>query len=210
MRSALRPLLLAALAFLLHAAVQGQKVPQRFYVKLSGVVTDHFSGDPIKGALVRLLKAGKVEAEVVTRGDGRYSLELDRGWRYSVWYSAEGLVTKHVNVDTEEVPPYPDVPFYEMDVQIALFPWIEGFDFSPFDQPLGEASYKQSVRNLSWDVEYTEQLRPKLAHAMDEYEKTYSGYYKRRAGRRPVKRTFERPDADTTKAAPLDALPQEP
>lgn len=159
---------------------------QRFYVKLSGVVTDHFSGSPMKGVLVRVLKAGKAEKEFTTRGDGKYEFQLDRGWRYAVWYSHEGSVTKHVNIDTEEVPPYPDVPFYEMDVQMTLFPWIEGFDFSAFDQPLGEASYKASVRNMSWDVEYTERLRPILSRVMDEYEKTCSGYYKRKQkGRRP-------------------------
>jgi hypothetical protein len=160
---------------------------------------------------VRLLKAGKKEAEVVTRGDGKYAFELDRGWRYSVWYSCDGMVTKHVNIDTEEIPAYPDVPYYEMDVQMTLFLWIDAFDFSVFDQPLGEASYKQSVRNVSWDMEYTERMRPRLSHAMDEYEKAYKGYYKRRSGRRPAKETFSRPDAsDSTKAPVVHPEPADP
>ena len=173
-----------------------QKPPTRFYVKLGGVVTDHYSGDPIKGAMVRLLKAGKTEAEVLTRGDGRYSFELDKGWRYAVWYSDEGCVTKHINIDTEEVPPYPDVPFYEMDVQMTLFEWIEDFDFAVFEQPLGEAAYKHSVRNVSWDMDYTERMRQRLSETMDEYEKAYKGYYKRRQGRRPPTITFDRPKED--------------
>jgi hypothetical protein len=192
-------------------AVHAQQPPQRFYVRLSGVVTDHFSGDPIKGALVRLLKAGKLEAEVVTRGDGKYAFELDRGWRYSVWYSCEGMVTKHVNIDTEEIPAYPDVPYYEMDVQMTLFLWIDAFDFTEFNQPLGEASYKHSVRNVSWDMEYTERMRPRLSHVMDEYEKAYKGYYKRQAGRRPAKQSFGRPDApDSTRVPELHPTPQGP
>jgi hypothetical protein len=158
---------------------------QRFYVKLSGRVTDHFNGDPIKGVMVRVLKAGQQEAEMVTRGDGKYEFDLDRGWRYSIWFSAQHMVTKHVNIDTEEVPAYPDVPFYEMDVQIALFPWIADFDFSAFEQPLGEASYKHSVRTMSWDLDYTERMRPILADAMDEYEKTYMGYYRRNKKKQP-------------------------
>jgi len=176
---------------------KAQKPPQRFYVKLHGVITDHFSGDPMKGSKVRLLKAGKTEAEVVTKGDGKYTFELERGWRYAVWYSRPGCVTKHINIDTEEIPAYPDVPFYEMDVQIALFEWIEGFDFTVFEQPLGEAAYKKSVRNVSWDIEYTERMRPRLTSAMDEYEKTYNGYYKRKAGRRPVKERFDLPQVDS-------------
>ncbi len=183
------PLLLVVFAFC--AALPADA--QRFYVKLSGKVTDHFTGDPVKGVLVRLLKAGKQEMETSTRGDGTYNFTLDRGWRYAVWFSKENHVTKHINIDTEEVPAYPDVPFYEMDVQMTLFQWIPDFDFSTFDQPLGEASFKQSVRNMSWDIDYTERMRPMLARAMDEYEKTYYGYYKRRKGRRPAKREFALP-----------------
>ena len=153
---------------------------QRFYVKVSGRVTDHFTGDPVKGVLVRLLKAGKSEAETTTRGDGGYEFTLDRGWRYVVFYSKQGLVTKHINIDTEEIPSYPDVPFYEMDVQMTLFPWIAEFDFSIFEQPLGEAGFKESVHNMSWDIEYTERMRPMLSRTMDEYEKTWKGYYKRK------------------------------
>lgn len=143
-------------------------------------MTDYFTGDPMKGVLVRVLKAGKEEMQTTTRGDGSYSFLLDRGWRYVVWYSKEGMVSKHINIDTEEVPPYPDVPFFEMDVQMTLFPWVADFDFSAFDAPLGEASFKESVRNMSWDVEYTERMRPILAKVMGEYEKTYVGYYKRK------------------------------
>lgn len=181
----------------------GQKPPQRFYVQLSGVVTDHFTGDPVKGALVRLLKAGKQEAEVITRSDGRYSFELDRGWHYSVWYSCDGRITKYVDVNTEGVPAYPDVPYYEMDVQMTLFLWIDDFDFSLFQQPIAEASYKQSVRNLSWDGEYTEHMRTRLSQVMDEYEKAYKGYYKRQAGRRPAKPIFERPAAPDSLSTPV-------
>lgn len=157
---------------------------QRFYVKVSGKVTDHFTGDPVKGVLVRLLKAGKSEAETTTRGDGGYEFTLDRGWRYVVFFSKQGLVTKHINIDTEEIPSYPDVPFYEMDVQMTLFPWIGEFDFSIFEQPLGEAGFKASVRNMSWDIEYTERMRPTLSRTMDEYEKTWKGYYKRKKGKK--------------------------
>jgi hypothetical protein len=102
-----------------------------------------------------------------------------------VYYSKEGSVAKHINIDTEEIPPYPDVPFFEMDVQMTLFPWIADFDFSAFEQPLGEAVYKPTVRNMSWDVEFTERMRPLLAKVMDEYEKTWKGYYKRSGKKRP-------------------------
>jgi hypothetical protein len=176
---------------------------QRFEVRLSGKVTDHFTGDPLKGVKVRLLKAGKQANECLSRGDGSYAFNLERGWRYAVWFSKDGLVTKHINIDTEEVPAYPDVPFYEMDVQMTMFTWLPEFDFSLFEMALGEASYVQSVRTMSWDIAYTERMRPMLARVMDEYEKTYNGYYKRRKGRRPAKViALPLPPADTSRTAP--------
>ncbi len=172
---------------------------QRFYVKVSGKVTDHFTGDPLRGVKVRLLKAGQEESDLKSRPDGTYEFTLDRGWRYAIWYSQDGFITKHINIDTEEMPPYPDVPFFEMDVQMTLFEWIPDFDFSLFDLALGEASYKQSVRNMSWDVQYTEFMRPSLAKVMDEYEKTYKGYYKRNKGRIPPKVTVPMAMEDSTR-----------
>ena len=63
--------------------LSGGAVAQRFSVKLYGIVTDHFTGAPVKGVLVRLLKAGATEAQCITRSDGRYEFLLDRGWRPS-------------------------------------------------------------------------------------------------------------------------------
>lgn len=153
---------------------------QRFTVKFGGKVTGLFTGDPMKGVLVRVLKAGQEDQQGITKSDGRYAFTMERGWKYEVWFSKNKMVTKHVIIDTREIPAYPDVPFYEMDLQMTLFPWIADVDLSLFDEALGQATYKASVRNMSWDVPYTEQMRPVFAKAMDEYEKTYNGYYERR------------------------------
>ena len=148
-----RRLIVVLLLGLSVSVVRAQ--PERFYVKLYGIVTEHWSGEPMKGVLVRVLKDSLPLDQNVTGRSGRYAFYLDRGAVYTVWYSKEGMVTKHVRIDATQVPVFPDVPFYEMDVQVTLFPWIEGIDYSIFDRPLGLASYKHSVRNLSWNVEYT-------------------------------------------------------
>lgn len=156
---------------------------QRFSVLLSGKVTELFSGDPIRGTQVRVLKAGKEEAQMITRRDGRYKFELERGWKYEVWFSKKHMVTKHVIIDTRDIPAYPDVPFYEMDLQITLFAWLGDVDLSVFEEAIGLAAYKASVRNMSWDVPYTNQMRPVFAKVMAEYEKAHRGYYERKERR---------------------------
>ncbi|MBK9273073.1 MAG: hypothetical protein IPM49_00850 [Flavobacteriales bacterium] len=155
-------------------AAQAQR--ERFYIRLYGLVTEYFTGDPEKGVLVRVLRDSVPLDETVTRSNGTYEFLLDRGAIYTVWFSRKDLVTKHVRIDAREIPVFPDVPFYEMDVQMTMIQWIEGGDYQVFDLPLGEALYKHSVRNLSWNVEYTERIRPQVAEAMDAYEKLVRKY----------------------------------
>lgn len=177
-----RYLVLLFVALLYTPGVQAQRVP----VELSGLVIDYIGGAPLRGVTVRLLKAGVNEEEAITRKDGRYRFTLERGWHYSVFFSLSGKVTKHVVVDTRDIPPYPDVPYFEMDLEIALFDWVPDVDLTVFDRPLGEAAYLERVRNMSWKIEYTERLRPTLVRVMNEYEKTVRGYYKR-TGRKPTR-----------------------
>ncbi len=142
-----------------------------FYIKLYGLVTDHFTGDGMKGVQVRLVKDSIDRETVITSSNGKYEMFLERGYDYMVWFHRDDLVTKHVRIDAREIPLFPDVPFYEMDVQMTMIQWIEGFDFEEFDMPVGLAAYKHSVRNLNWDIAYTERRRPVLAKVMVQYER---------------------------------------
>jgi hypothetical protein len=167
-----------------------------FYIHLHGVVTEYATGEGMKGVQVRLVKDSVERETVITPWNGTYELYLERGYDYIVWFHREDLVTKHVRIDAREIPLRPDVPFYDMDVQVTMFTWIEGFDFSIFDQPVGMAEYKHSVRNLNWDIDYTERLRPEVARVMTHYEREVAARQKtavrqgstakRRGGRKRV------------------------
>lgn len=170
---------------LLATCLSAQAQRERFYIRLYGLVTEYFTGSPEKGVLVRVLRDSVPLDEAVTKSNGTYEFLLDRGAVYTVWFSRQDLVTKHVRIDAREIPVFPDVPFYEMDVQMTMIEWIEGGDYGVFDMPLGEALYKRSVRNLSWNVEYTERIRPQVAEAMDAYEKLVRKY-RPAERRRPV------------------------
>lgn len=142
-----------------------------FYVRVHGVVTEFFSGEGMKGVQVRLVKDSVERETVITDGRGGYEMYLERGYDYLVWFHRQDLVTKHVHIDAREIPLFPDVPFYDMDVQMTMFTWINGFDFTVFDMPVGRAQYKHSVRNLNWDIEYTDKMRPEVARVMVLYER---------------------------------------
>lgn len=144
-----------------------------FYIRLYGLVTDHFTGDGMKGVQVRLVKDSVERETALTSSNGKYEIFLERGYDYLVWFHRDDLVTKHVRIDARGIPLFPDVPYYEMDVQMTMIEWIEEFDFTVFDPPVGMAAYKQSVRNLNWDIAFTERRRPEIAKVMVQYERVF-------------------------------------
>lgn len=140
-----------------------------FYIQLHGVVTEYFSGDPLQQVQVRIVKDSIERETAFTARNGRFEFFLDRGYDYLIWFHKPGMVTKYIRIDAREIPLVPDVPFYEMYVQMTMFVWLDGMDYSLLDQPVGMAYYKHSVRNLSWNIEYTDQLKPQVLRLMDDY-----------------------------------------
>ncbi|MCB0764677.1 MAG: hypothetical protein KDB84_08235, partial [Flavobacteriales bacterium] len=102
-----RILLLVGALFVLSSASQA------FYIRLHGLVTEHFSGDGMKGVQVRLVKDSVERETVITGSNGKYEIFLERGYDYLVWFHREDLVTKHVRIDARDIPLFPDVPFYD-------------------------------------------------------------------------------------------------
>lgn len=163
-----------------------------FYIHLHGVVTEYFTGDAMKGVQIRVVKDSIDRETIFTPGSGKYEVYLERGYNYEIWFHRSDLVTKYVRIDAREVPLFPDVPFYDMDLQMTLFTWLEGYDFSLFLDPVGLAQYKHSVRNLNWDIEYTSSIRRLIDRFMVHYERemaerSRSQAHQERRRRRTVK-----------------------
>lgn len=142
-----------------------------FYIQLHGSVTEYFSGEAMKGVQIRLVKDSVDRETVITTGNGKYELYLERGYNYQIWFYRPDLVTKHVLIDARDVPLFPDVPFYDMDLQMTMFTWIDNMGFDLFITPVGKAEYKHSVRNLNWDIAYTQKVSPKVDRFMILYQR---------------------------------------
>ncbi len=151
---------------------------QTFFIDLHGLVTDYSSATPLKDVLVHVASTDQT-SDLLTKKDGAYSVQLKKGVDYHISFIKKGMVTKMVRIDTRAVPEYPDVPFYDMDLQVTLFPYIEEVDFSFFDEPIALAEYRHSVRSVNWDNDYTETHGRKMSAFMREYRKKAAGYYAR-------------------------------
>ncbi|MBX2971686.1 MAG: hypothetical protein KF797_01150 [Flavobacteriales bacterium] len=156
---------------LIACALLAPQASHAFYIHLHGIVTEYFSGDAMKGVQVRLVKDSVDRETVITSSNGKYELYLERGYDYQVWFHRSDLVTKHVLIDARKVPLFPDVPFFDMDLQMTMFAWIDGYELGLYMEPVARAEYKQSVRNLSWDVEYTKDFQSRSQRAMVHYER---------------------------------------
>lgn len=161
---------------------------QWFFVQFRGVVTDMFDGTPMSDVLVEVDLADDSQhlRNIITKKNGEYQFELDRGYHYSVRYSKTGYVAKTLELDMTLIPDTPDVPFYDMDVQMALFESIPDIDLSFFTSPIGRAEYKESVRTMSWENEFSDAKRIEMAKIMREYTKTFRGYYARTNAKPPI------------------------
>lgn len=156
---------------MMMAMLLGAHQADAFHIRLHGLVTEYFSGHGMKSVQVRLVKDSVERETVFTNGKGEYEMFLERGYDYQVWYYREDLVPKFIRIDARDIPLFPDVPFYDMDVQMTLFALIAGFDFSTFDEPVALAAYKHSVRNLNWDITYTEARQAAIGRVMVLYER---------------------------------------
>lgn len=177
-----RMLLLAVLV--LPLILQGQW----FFVSLHGVTTDLYGGAPLSDVLVEVdfADGSKHIGNVVTKRNGEYQFELDKGYHYAVRYSKTGYISKLLEIDMRMIPDTPDVPFYDMDVQMVMFESIPDIDFSFFKDPIGISEYKNSVRTMSWENEFTEAKVAEMTKFMREYTKTYRGYYARTNAKPPI------------------------
>lgn len=118
-----------------------------------------------ENARVLIAKNGNKVDEQVLAKKGRFDLKLALGADYKLTFVRDGYVTKIVSVSTEvpqEViesnPNFPPVKLI-----INLLPAIEGIDLSVFDQPIAILSYNQEIDDFTFDKEYSEKIKNRVA-----------------------------------------------
>lgn len=159
-------LLLIALPLVSHA----------YYIELYGQVIEHFSSDPLKKVYVRVYSDGAQEFFKTTKGNGAFSFKIERDKVYTVEFVKKYLVTKTVQVDTRNMPDDIDgVPFFGLELEIDLFPYLNGLDYSVFKKPLGKAKYSKPLNNFSWDKKYALQQKMAYNKFWSTYEKAFFG-----------------------------------
>lgn len=157
------------------AMAQGESVLP-YTMVVNGTVTGVMSGEPLKGVKVRVLRDEELSNLVITKGNGRFEVELDRGFFYTFEFTRDDLVDKRVTIDTHGAPPLLDVPSITMIIDISLFTPVPGMDVSLFNEPMGKAFYKHSSRNIMWDNAYEQEIGLPVRKFMAEYYREVERY----------------------------------
>lgn len=162
LRSLLLTLAFISLPFIASAQVDN--------VYVYGTVKDYVSSKKLDGITVTVYKNGGKLAEVVTNASGKYEFNLDYGSEYKLVYSRTGMVSKNIAIDTRNIPEEERVGGHGMNVEMTLFAELPGIDFSVLQQPIGKAKFDGASKEVTWDLQYTEQVRAEIQRLMKEYD----------------------------------------
>lgn len=139
---------------------------QAAQLKVKGVVTDLNTREPLKGVFVRVYRNGVITDQFHTGADGHYTVRLENGGDLALRFSMPGRVSKCFSVDTHGPEWEGDGKVVEVAIEMTLFERIAGLDLAVFDMPMGRARFTPGTGFLSWDKDYEDWIKPRVAEAM--------------------------------------------
>lgn len=105
------------------------------------------------------------EQDIPKKGRFEFKLALDADYKIS--FEKDGYITKNVSVNTEVpseiVESSPNFP--PVKLIINLLPKVQDVDLSIFDQPVAILAYNQELDDFTFDKEYSDKIRDKVAQA---------------------------------------------
>jgi hypothetical protein len=162
-----RNLLLVTLFSVFSVAVFGQSE----IILIHGGVKDTESMKKMEGVQVKVLQNGKELENVTTSGSGKYEFELPLGFNYIIQFSKQDFVTKKLELNTKGIPMEDLEGGFQMTVDMSLFAYIEGFDLSILDAPIGKASFDPVRNSVEFDYDYTGRMQQKIDAEFERLKK---------------------------------------
>lgn len=143
-------------------------------LNIHGVISDAMTSSKLGDVQVNVLKDGSNYDSYTTRANGKYEFYLDIGAHYELKFVKEGFVQRSIVIDSRNVPDDVVGAGIIMPTDMSMYeitPAMEGEDLSVFEEPIGKASYSESEQDLSWDFQYTNQVKSKIFALMRDVEK---------------------------------------
>lgn len=123
-----------------------------------------------EGSKIIISKNGaKIDEQILSK-KGRFDIKLALGSDYKLTFEKAGYVSKIISVNTEipeeVLESNPDFP--PVKLTINLLPYVDHIDLSVFDQPVAILAYNQEVDDLTFDAEYSNKIKNRIAQTEQE------------------------------------------
>lgn len=162
-----RFLLLSLVAILLAAVAPAQTE----VLRLRGALKDELSLKKLDAVQIAIYQNGS-QFDVIDAGtSGKIQVDVPLGYIYEFKFSRQGYVPKILRFDTRNIPAEDRSGGFQSDVNLNLFPMIEGFNLDIMKEPIGMASFNDQENNISFDFKYTERMQTKIKAEQDRVAK---------------------------------------
>jgi hypothetical protein len=159
-----KQLIVLVLAILLPCLLwaQGETHPNKLILR--GKVVDE-KGKKVDGAEVALfLFDSKITSQQAKKG--KFEVKLEMNQKYKVQFSKGDYTTRHLTIDTYNVPPERAMIGFEMQMEVALYKVTPEMNLWIFEEPIMEAGYSEVINSIIWDNIEAEQRQDKVKKAL--------------------------------------------
>ncbi len=157
-------ILLLGMAFLLPVR---HSDAQPYDMKILGRAEKKSNSNSLSGVEVKAKAGGSTVESATTSSNGKYSMDLEIGKKYTIEFHKSGYASKKVIVNTSNIP-LEDQKIaeeeggFEMAVNMTLFEKVKGMDESVLDKPIGKARYNEEKVKMEWNFSYTSKVKKEL------------------------------------------------
>ena len=134
---------------------------------ISGTVRNEDTRDKMDNVTVTVIQNGEAFDQIDVDRNGKYFLDVPLRSDYMIEFSAPDMVTKRVQIDGAAVPPSELNDGFTFDLDMSLFAYVEGFDESLLDTPIGIATFNERSARIEFDLSHTNVMRRKVANELD-------------------------------------------
>ncbi|MFC2152409.1 hypothetical protein ACFLSE_07775, partial [Bacteroidota bacterium] len=116
----------------------------------------------IKDTKVSLYESGTFVRSVETGRSGSFKIQLDIGKDYIFEFTADGYVTKKINIITKVPEDFLDKTFTPIYFAVELFNQYDDVNTMVFTQPVGLIKFYPQMGDFDYDVNYSSEVRKKV------------------------------------------------
>lgn len=138
---------------------------------IHGTVKDDATNKKLEGTVVSIKQNGQEFDAITTTANGKYGFELPLGYNYVITFTIDSYVAKKVEINTKGIPPEDMAGGFQLNMDMTLFAYVEGFNTAILDQPIGKASFDPIRNAVEFDYGYTGEIQKQIQNEFKRLEK---------------------------------------